>query len=219
MTLLSRATVLKNREKGVCVYLLEPLTALCSKCSFLSFFPSRALSTPVSCRPAFDYRWKRSAELFSLQRDPVHVFVFPFRQRFIFLFLTKESDVEMQHAKTPKDSKQALPCWPALKHHRCTNWCLRHEVENEIRLLPQFPDGRTNRWFTSLACFYVKFLFPASLSHLYSVMGKLQELNRKSSFRCQPQANRCSEHLQFLFNWSVFFCRERTHLNLKAHRE
>lgn len=101
MTLLSRARVLKNREKGVCVYLLEPLTALCSKCSFLSFFPSRALSTPVSCSPAFDYRWKRSAEHFSLQRDPVHVFVFPFRQCFIFLFLTKESDVEMRkHGKT-----------------------------------------------------------------------------------------------------------------------
>lgn len=112
-----------------------------------------------------------------------------------------------------------LSCWPALKHHWCTDWCRQHEAENEIWLLPQFPDSRTNRWFTSLACFYAKFIFPASLSQWYAMMRKLQELNWKSSFQGQSQVNWCSEHLQFTFNWSVFFFREWTHPDRKEHTE
>lgn len=94
---------MKNKEEGGCVYLSEPLTAFRSKYSFLSFFPSRALSGPVSCSPAFDYRWKRSADHFSLQGDRVHVLVLPFRQCCIFLFLTKEATLKCsipKHHKT-----------------------------------------------------------------------------------------------------------------------
>lgn len=202
--LLGRASILKNTEEEFCVNSLEALTALSSKCSFLLFFTSRALSSLVSCSPAFDYRWKGSADHSSLQKDPVHVSVLPFRQCFIFLFLTRKT---MWKCSIPKHQKtQNWHCLADLPFitGAPTDWCLQHEAENEIWLLPQFPDSRTNRWFTSLACFYVKFLFPASLSHLYSMMGKLQELNWKSSFQGQPQANWCLEHLQFMFKWSVF---------------
>lgn len=123
MTLLGRASILKNREERFCVYLLEPRTALGSKRLFLSFFQSRALPSLVSCSPTFDYRWKRSADHFSLHRDPVHVFVLPFRQCFIFLFFNKGKkcgNAASQNTERLRTGTALLTC-PSSPVHRLTD--------------------------------------------------------------------------------------------------
>lgn len=115
---------MKNTEEGFCVNSLEALTALGSKCSFLLFFTSRALSSLISCSPAFDYRWKGSADHSSLQRDPVHVSVLPFRQCFIFLFLTRKQcgNAASQNTKRLKTGTALLTC-PSSLVHQLTDAC------------------------------------------------------------------------------------------------
>lgn len=65
-------------------------------------------------------------------------------------------------------------------------------------------------------------IFNSSFQHhsatWITMMAKLQELNWKGSFQGQLQANRCSGHLKFMFNYLVFF-REWTHPNLAAHTQ
>lgn len=121
---------------------------------------------------------KRSADHFSLQRDPIHVFILPFMQYFIFFFLTKESHVEMQHPKASEDSKHALSCWPALNITGPTDACdMKRKMKSDSCLSFQTAE-LTDDLPVRLA--YVKFLFPASLSHLYSMMRMLQELTGRA---------------------------------------
>lgn len=79
----------------------------------------------------------------------------------------------MQHPQVLEDSKQALSCWPALNITGPTDaWDMKRKMKSDSCLSFQTAE-LTDDLPVWLA--YVKFLFPASLSYLYSMTGKLQE--------------------------------------------